>query len=374
MEKIVVFSQFFRDTASGGVEMYIRHFYTELIKKSDIQVTVIAARLPNDPTTITYGENFTVFKYNSFPAVKDKYYLPTPKGLLEIWNFISSYKPAQIHTHTRFYFTHVFAAIVAKLKKIKHSHVEHGSSMVKDGGVVIKAFSTLFDIFFAPIIFLLANKTYAVSEAAALFVKKQFHVKNVGVLYNATTYPLNNSPKSKKQTPFTILFVGRLVQAKGVYELLNAFQLFNNQIPESKLVFVGPGVESEKLKATVLEKELSQKVIFTGGIPSSEVIKQIDNSDAFVNPSYTEGLPSTVLESTLRGIPTIATDVGGTREIIPNSELLIPREELTAENLCNLLIELYNNYTKYLKTTEDYKKRADHLFRWEKTVNSYIME
>lgn len=111
-----------------------------------------------------------------------------------------------------------------------------------------------------------------------------------------------------------IIFVGRLIYGKGVQDLIDACNgLWNTA--DFKLVIVGDGNYRPELEEKV-RLSLSNSVEFTGEVPRFKVFELLRVSDIFVNPSYSEGLPTTVLEAASVGLPIIATDVGGTREIV----------------------------------------------------------
>lgn len=131
-----------------------------------------------------------------------------------------------------------------------------------------------------------------------------------------------------RKSGFTFLFVGRLVGDKGINELVQAFQRLHEEFPQARLVLVGfhePELdpllpETEKLleEATYIE--------FVGPKHGDELLAWYAASDAFVFPSYREGFPNVVLEAGAMGLPSIVTDINGSREIIEEGKngMIIP--------------------------------------------------
>jgi len=76
-------------------------------------------------------------------------------------------------------------------------------------------------------------------------------------------------------------------------------------------------------------KGIQDRIIFAGGKAREDVLSLLSESDIFINPSYSEGLPISILEAGAVGLPVIATDVGGTKELIfpHQTGLLIPPQE-----------------------------------------------
>lgn len=122
-----------------------------------------------------------------------------------------------------------------------------------------------------------------------------------------------------------IIYVGRFVEAKGMRELISAFQSLAQTNPKASLALVGDGVMKEELTALVQSTGLKDKVRMPGGQPPDQVAEWICASDVLTLPSWSEGYPNVVVEGLACGRPVVATDVGGTREILDeNNGILIP--------------------------------------------------
>jgi glycosyltransferase involved in cell wall biosynthesis len=125
-----------------------------------------------------------------------------------------------------------------------------------------------------------------------------------------------------------ITFVGRIVQAKGVAELVQAFARIAAERPQARLALVGDGVYREALDAQIAALGLADRVHRPGAVQPQEVALWLAASDAMTLPSYSEGYPNVVVEALASGVPVVATDVGGTREIVDAGcgELIQPRD------------------------------------------------
>lgn len=109
-------------------------------------------------------------------------------------------------------------------------------------------------------------------------------------------------------------FVGRLVPAKGLAHLIEAFTEVKKQIGGSKLLIVGGGELLEPLSTAVSEKGLKDDVVFAG--ERSDIPQLLAAMDIFVMPSIAEGLPNALLEAMAAGKPVLVTCAGGMGEII----------------------------------------------------------
>ncbi len=126
-----------------------------------------------------------------------------------------------------------------------------------------------------------------------------------------------------------LLFLGRLTELKGAWDLLRALPAVLQRHPGTRLVMAGPGDESAA-RALVRELGLPEGVVqFPGWIDGSAKHDALKAAGVFVLPSHAEGLPIGVLEAMAEGLLVVASDVGGIPELIDagRSGLLVrPRE------------------------------------------------
>ena len=132
--------------------------------------------------------------------------------------------------------------------------------------------------------------------------------------------------KLRKGGVFTFIFVGRLVRDKGINELVRAFSQLNAQYLHTRLLLVGPYEENlDPLEPETIAEIENNKAIEAVG-RQNDVRPWLAASDAFVFPSYREGFPNVVIEAGAMGLPSIVTDINGSREIIMDGEngIIIP--------------------------------------------------
>ena len=113
-------------------------------------------------------------------------------------------------------------------------------------------------------------------------------------------------------------------------------------------------------------------VIFLGYKKFEDYIKILKISDIFINPSYTEGLPTTVAEAALCRNAIIATNVGGTPEIITNNQsgyLINPKDITTLKNKLEMLI---NNDSLRKELGNSAYNEVLNKFNWDKSIDKYL--
>ena len=119
-----------------------------------------------------------------------------------------------------------------------------------------------------------------------------------------------------------VLFVGNLLKAKGVHELLAALEILKNENIVG--VFVGDG----PLRSAV---QGCPNAIWAGVRPNAELVSYYGTADVLVLPSYHEGLPTVLVEAGATGLPVIASAVGGIPELLGNCRgTIIPSRDISA--------------------------------------------
>jgi glycosyltransferase involved in cell wall biosynthesis len=117
-----------------------------------------------------------------------------------------------------------------------------------------------------------------------------------------------------------VVFLGRFVPEKGIYELLEAFRVVKDKFPSVHLVLAGDGPEGGKLRQRVQDSGLEPYVEFSGYVRGSEKARVLMESDVFVLPSYHEACPVALLEAMAAGLPVIATRVGAIPDILEDEK------------------------------------------------------
>lgn len=138
--------------------------------------------------------------------------------------------------------------------------------------------------------------------------------------YDRTPEVMEVANRLRQKEVFSFIFIGRIVKDKGINELVKAFSKLNNEISDTRLIIVGPYEQDldPVLPETLEEIEHNQAIEAVGS--QTDVRPWLAASDALVFPSYREGFPNVVIEAGAMGLPSIVTDINGSREIIIDGE------------------------------------------------------
>jgi glycosyltransferase involved in cell wall biosynthesis len=136
-----------------------------------------------------------------------------------------------------------------------------------------------------------------------------------------------------------IVSVGRLAELKGHDLTIRAIK----EMPDTALVLVGSGPEEQKLKSLVAELSLGDRVHFVGNQPQEKLAYYYSMADVMVLASSREGWANVLLESMACGTPVVATDVGGTREVIGDSDAGLLVRVRTSSAIASRVQQLLSN-------------------------------
>jgi colanic acid/amylovoran biosynthesis glycosyltransferase len=117
---------------------------------------------------------------------------------------------------------------------------------------------------------------------------------------------------------FEILTVARLHPEKGIEHGLRAVAALMASRPSAEVRYrmIGDGEDRDRLAALVETLGLSAVAEFLGPLPTPDVIVWMDASHVFLLPSLAEATPTVLVEAQAAGLPILATDVGGVRDIV----------------------------------------------------------
>jgi spore coat protein SA len=175
----------------------------------------------------------------------------------------------------------------------------------------------------------------------------------------------------------TVLFAGKLREAKGVHILLAAMERVWQSLPPAVLVLAG-GTEygrGRTMRETPFLQELRSqigrargRVVLTGFIPPAEMPGTYLLGDVFVGPSQIEeGLGLVFLEAAAAGLPVIATRQGGIPEVVRDGETgLLLQQKDDAEELAEKIISLLLHQKERRKLGQQGREWVRSNFTWEK--------
>ncbi|MDR0935022.1 MAG: glycosyltransferase [Erysipelotrichaceae bacterium] len=181
-----------------------------------------------------------------------------------------------------------------------------------------------------------------ISQNGFDYINKKFIVKRNNVVVSR----LGVRKADKTQMRFesgkiTFVTCSRLVKVKRVDLFAKAFSIIVEKYPKATWTCIGDGEEKDDLIALLNSLNITNSVILTGALPNTEIYKTYEDNyySYFVNVSSSEGVPVSIMEAMAFGIPVIATNVGGTSEIVSSKNGKLVDANITPELLADSIIK-----------------------------------
>jgi len=179
----------------------------------------------------------------------------------------------------------------------------------------------------------------------------------------------------------TIGFIGRLDRAKGILEFLNALPMLIGRYPDLNVLIVGDGPLRESVEKFILENNFSSdKVKLLGFVPHESIPSILNELKILILPSYSEGLPTIIIEAMACGTPVITYPVGGIPDIVKNGKTGFFLEDISSKSIflktSELLADtkLLEHISKNARRLASFYSYDDAIKRWKKIIQPTTLE
>jgi glycosyltransferase involved in cell wall biosynthesis len=193
-----------------------------------------------------------------------------------------------------------------------------------------------------------AHRIIAVGYGVADVFRARLQPRPVDVIPNGIPFPDPITPEARQklrreiaghEDRVLVLAVGRVVQAKGYDDMVEAFALLHQRTPSPFLAIAGSGRLFDAIKRRISEMHLDDSISCLG--VRNDIPRLLAASDIFVSSSHWEGLPVALLEAMMAGLPIVATAVGDVPKVVtPEAGIIVAPHEPAC--LADALNELVN--------------------------------
>ncbi|WP_299216927.1 glycosyltransferase [uncultured Aquimarina sp.] len=320
----------------GGMERLALTFYNHYKMKGDTVKAMKIIKLDND--IINFGDDELFFKpydFNKMTKVERiLFYVKAPLLLRKIIK-----KEKITHSIAFGDMANIFSSLTfTKELKIGSLHALK-SVELKNKTLLNKLLKTCFNTSFKNF-----NKLVCISNAIKqdLIQNCKYRLDNLEIIYNPhdlqeiKNKSLEEITDKEEQELFlgnVILFLGRLSHQKSPWHLIKSFYLLGEENKDTKLVFVGDGVQEVITYCNYLisKLNLTDKVVFLGR--KSNPYKYLAKSKMLALSSLYEGTPNVIVESICLGIPVVSSNcTGGIIELMSTKNVTIDNKNVEVES------------------------------------------
>jgi len=305
--------------APGGVQVHVRQLAAELRERGHRAIVLApgsrtssddGVRIVGLPVRVPYGGTVAPISFS-------------PGSWKRIRSAMRAFDPDVIHVHEPLTpSTSMLAVLAASAPVVAtfHAYLER-SRLMELAGPVLRQVSRRIDA------------AIAVSDAAASFVQRVAHVP-LEIVPNGVDVrafarpgpPIEGLPVGRK-----ILWVNRLDPQKGFEVMVRAFEMLASELEDVRLLVAGDG--RDRVVVRSLPPSVRSRILRLGSVPHAELPRYHAAADVFASPAVgQESFGIVLVEAMAAGVPVVATDIPGYREVVRDGVdgLLVPPNDATA--------------------------------------------
>ena len=238
----------------------------------------------------------------------------------------------------------------------------------------------LFEQFFENLSLKNFNIIYYLTEKERTYLEKKIDIKKLkfqtmGVDFNK--FGLLNKKEVRKKLGLKskekiMIFVGSVIERKGLFYLIRAMRKISQIIPEIKLLIIGETDREpkyyKKLLKEINKNNLDRYIKFLGRIDNSQIPLYLNCADIYIQPSFSEGAPVSIIESLACDLPFISTDVGSINELSKNNRgiLIKPGDE---KGILKSILYFFSNKEKF----QNIRKKSKQ-FNWKYIIKETVLD
>jgi teichuronic acid biosynthesis glycosyltransferase TuaC len=357
----------------GGIERVVYEQCKRLIQKQF------------EPMVLTH-RNYTARKYvydgikvQCYDSLNVGFRLGIPYAIPQVSSFKTFLETVKsndlIHVHGHPYLSSFLAAKIAKRYSKPLVLTQHNTFIEYNN--IWDTAEKVNDLAIGKQVLNEANKIIVVSDATKKYVLSLgANPEKVEVLHNGVDLnrfkPLSEvKHQMRKKLGISkdanvVLTVRRIVYKNGIDTLLESAEIAVKRNPKLVFVVVGKGPDSEEVKEKIGQLRMQNNFKLTGFVSDEDLPLYYNIADLFALPSKSgEGLPLVVLEAMSCGLPVIATNVGGTSEVMSKDYgKLVPPN--SPDSLAEALVEFSRKDVAALK--KDLRAMMEEKYSWDKNV------
>lgn len=314
--------------AAGGVQVHVKNLATRLLERGHEAIVLAPMTMsPPEPWVRSVGRAVPISYRGTVAPI-------APLSYRRVRSVLAAFRPDVVHVHEPLTpSASMYATLVSKAPVVAtvHAYLDRSVAMELAAPILRRIWRHV-------------TVGIAVSEAAASFLRRVLPDAELEIVPNgvdvgafADAEPRGDLPVGRR-----ILWVNRLDAQKGFPIALAAFSKVLTEIPDALLVVVGEGKDREAL--TLLTEPARVRVEMRGAVPNEQVPSYLAAGEVFASPAVgQESFGIALVEAMAAGLPVVATDIPGYREVVSDGVeglLVPPRDpEALAAGLVRVLKE-----------------------------------
>lgn len=374
----VLFLNYEYPPLGGGAGNATSFLLSEYVKTENLKVDLVTSSYDESFHLERMGEDVEIHKLPIGKNAKNLHF-QSKKDLL-VYSWKAYWYGKKLIRKNKYDLTHSFFGVpcgfISLLFKIKYNL----PYIVSLRGADVPGYSERFSFFYnflKPIIRLVWKKaSFVVSNSEGLkeLALKSKPNQKIEVIYNGIDTDVFHPDESVRNKDKFIITLGgtRITSRKGIKYLIEAVHKLSNKYSQIHATIIGEGDEKENLEELSRKLNVEDKIKFAGRVKNSQkVIPYYREAFVFVLPSLNEGMSNAMLEALSSGLPIIATDTGGTKELVKDGENGFIVKMKSADDIAEKIEKLINDENLRERMGELSRQRALEM-SWKNVAEKYV--
>lgn len=375
MRRVLILAGYFYPHV-GGYEILLYELSRRLVK-AGCEVDIVTCDTEKAPAHEML-DGVSVYRIPSWNLLGGVYPVPkpSPATFWMLWKVLRK-EHDSVHTYTRFFLTSLVGLALSKLKRRPLFHVELGSRHSVVSNRMVDIISRAYDHTLGSLVVRGADKLISNCKAGAGFLRHLGARKEISLIpdgVDLATFRRRETDLRDRLSldgALVITTVSRLIYAKGVQDLVSAFPRIKQEVPNVRLLVVGDGPYREELERLARQVD-GKDIVFLGRVPRQQVAEVLSITDVFVSPSYSESLSARILEAGAVGVASVATDVGGTREVVESYKTGLLVAPGAVDELGEKVCELLKNRDLREELAANMRRNIESMGGWDSFVQRHL--
>ncbi len=361
----------------GGAANATAYLLREYKKNPELKVDLITSSIDDNFHKEKIGENIVIYK---IPIGKNKnnLHFQSQKDLI-VYTWKAYWLAKKMVKKNNYTLSHSFFGIPCGFVSYLLKKQFKLPYIISLRGSDVPGYSDRFPLIYkllTPLIKLIWENAQIVVSNSIKLKELALHSnpkQKIEIIYNGIDtnkfYPTekNNSKKEFIVTPGA----SRITDRKGLQYLIKAIAELVSQYPQIKLKIMGEGNARKYLEEQVAQLNIATQVKFLGRIPRDKTAKYYQEASVFVLPSLNEGMSNAMLEALASGLPIIATDTGGTQELIEDKKNGYIIKMKNSQDIVQKIERLINSSKLREKMGQISRQKALDM-SWSKIARQYV--
>jgi len=360
----------------GGAGNASYYLLKEYAKIPELQVDFVTASIDGQYHLVKMGENINIHRLPIGKNADNIHYQTKQELISYTWN--AFWFARKLAKQNKYDLTHSFfsvpCGVISMFLKWEFKLPYIISLRGSDVPGYSERFVGLYKWITPTILRIWSGASFVIANSQGLkeLAVKSETQKEIGVVYNGIDLEDFFADESKRnQEQFTIICVSRVTPRKGIRYLIQALKILAEKYPQARLLIVGDGNEKKILEDLTIDLGLSDKVEFAGAIAHENVLAYYQRANVFVLPSLNEGMSNVMLEALACSLPVVATNTGGTKELLTDNVNGLIVKMKDAEDLAEKIEKLILNPQLEKSMSQESRKLAESL-SWGKVAEEYV--